>query len=180
MRNETIVNWSDRWSRLSSSGPFAERLVGRVVVLPVFTLLALCIYAMLHRRVWHLLRLLRRALCTRTRNFKGAPGGDAAAANSGTIVLPSRHPRYIASMAALRKNGLETYDIAHHPSFSAMIGHVSELSELIATHAPLLFSLRMPLTLLLTRPRGLVNQIPWLLQTKLHKSSPALPLRSKP
>ena len=119
MRNETIVNWSDRWSRLSSSGPFAERLVGRVVVLPVFTLLALCIYAMLHRRVWHLLRLLRRALCTRTRNFKGAPGGDAAAANSGTVVLPSRHPRYIASMAALRKNGLETYDIAHHPSFSA-------------------------------------------------------------
>ena len=68
----------------------------------------------------------------------------------------------------------------HHPSFSVMIGHVSELSELIATHAPLLFSLRMPLTLLLTRPRGLVNQIPWLLQTKLHKRSPALPLRSKP
>jgi hypothetical protein len=40
--------------------------------------------------------------------------------------------------------------------------------------------LLMPLTLLLTRPWGLVNYIPWLLQTKLHKRSSALPLRGKP
>ena len=68
----------------------------------------------------------------------------------------------------------------HHPSFSVMIGHVILLSELITTHAPLLFSLCMPLTLLLARPRGLVDQIPWLLHPKLHKRSPALPLRGKP
>ena len=68
----------------------------------------------------------------------------------------------------------------HHPSLSVMTGHVSELSELIAAHAPLLFSLLVPLTLLLTRPWGLVNQLPWLLQTKLHKRSSALPLRGKP
>ena len=122
IQNDTVTRLTDRWASVTSNaGPFGERLVGRIVVLPVFILLMLCLYTFLHRRVWTALWTICRMIVTQARQHICIPSGKAAAAAKSAAVGQPRHrPRYLQSIDEMCKHHrLATYDIAGHPLYAA-------------------------------------------------------------
>jgi hypothetical protein len=151
VRNQTIERWGQRWESLTSSSSFADRLFGHAVVLPVLLVLLLVFYVWLHRRAHVLFCWTRRATCWSKRvaaATETAPEQQrsvAAVAAAGTVaadpaaestrpaaqamVQPQCRPRYLESIELMRKSGLDTYDLRHHPTYAAaFVGSTATLA----------------------------------------------------